>query len=373
MVNSLVTKRRELISLKIASSLFKFRGKENLKEVMNSSQATNESVPSSCLAAERMFGNLQQPSFFFQGVLILYIIINIITVPVIAVLNALVMIAVKTKSRLRAQKSNIVLAMLALTDFFVGILAQPILTAGLISVLLQESDCQSGVIQIGFIVLANCLFTSSVLHLALASGERYVAIKYPYQYITIVTESRLLVASLLTWLLAVTVHFALAINTDVFFSINNTVIGLSVAVIVFCHLSVFLETRRHEQQVAAQQITEEARKQFEKDKKALKLTSTIIGVLLLCYSPFMFCGTVLFNFYTPSLNTFYIIVFFALTVVFLNSLLNPVIYCIRIRQFRVAIIELTFRNVNLARAEEIERRWFGAQNAVIEREAGQDQ
>ena len=263
--------------------------------------------------------------------------------------------------------------MLALTDFFVGILAQPIFTAGMISVLLQESVCQSGVIQIGFIVLANCLFTSSVLHLALASGERYVVIKYPYQYITIVTESRLLVASLLTWLLAVTVHIALAINTDVFFSIINTVIGLSVAVIVFCHLSVFLETRRHEQQVAAQQITEEARKQFEKDKKALKLTSTIIGVLLLCYSPFMFCGTVLFNFYTPSLNTFYAIVFFALTVVFLNSLLNPVIYCIRIRQFRVAIIELTFRNVNLARAEEIERRWFGAQNAVIGREAGQDQ
>ena len=252
---------------------------------MNSSQATNESVLSSCLAAEGMFGNLQQPSFFFQGFLILYIIINIITVPFTAVLDALVVIAVKTKSRLRAQKSNIVLALLALTDFFVGILAQPIFTAGTISILLQESDCQSGVIQIGFIVLANCLFTSSVLHLALASGERYLAIKYPYQHITIVTESRLLVASLLTWLLAVTVHFALAINTDVFFSINNTVIGLSVAVIVFCHLSVFLETRQHEQQVAAQQITEEARKQFEKDKKVFKLTSTIVGVLLLCYSP----------------------------------------------------------------------------------------
>ena len=147
---------------------------------MNSSQATNESFPSSCLAAERIFGNLQQPSFFFQGVLILYIIINIIFLPLTAVLNALVMIAVKTKSRLRAQKSNIVLAMLPLTDFFVGILAQPILTAGMISVLLQESDCQLGVIQIGFIVLANCLFTSSVLHVALASGERYVAIKYPY-------------------------------------------------------------------------------------------------------------------------------------------------------------------------------------------------
>ena len=103
---------------RFVSSFFKFRGEENLKEVMKSSQATNESVPSSCLAAERMFENLQKPSFFFQGDLILYIIINIIFVPLTAVLNALVMIAVKTKSRLRAQKSNIVLAMLALTDCF---------------------------------------------------------------------------------------------------------------------------------------------------------------------------------------------------------------------------------------------------------------
>ena len=75
----------------------------------------------------------------------------------------------------------------------------------------------------------------------------------------------------------------------------------------------------------------------------------------------------------PSLNTFYIIDFFALTVVFLNSLLNPVIYCIRIRQFRVAFIESTFRNVNFARAEEIERQWFGEPNSANRREAGQDQ
>ena len=116
---------------------------------------------------------------------------------------------------------------------------------------------------------------------------------------------------------------------------------------------MFLETRRHEKQVAAQQITEEARKQFEKDKRAFKLTSTIIGIILLCYSPLMFSRAVLLIFFKSSLNTFYIIVFFAVTVVFLNSLINPVIYCIRIRQFRVAIIELTLRNVNLARAEEL--------------------
>ena len=110
---------------------------------MNSSQATNESVPSLCMAAESDFENLQQPSFFFQGFLILYVIINIIMAPFAVVLNALVMIAVKTKSQLRAQKSNVVLAMLALTDFLAGILAQPIFIAGIISILRQKINGQS--------------------------------------------------------------------------------------------------------------------------------------------------------------------------------------------------------------------------------------
>ena len=87
----------------------------------------------------------------------------------------------------------------------------------------------------------------------------------------------------------------------------------------------------------------------------------------------MFCRIFLLNFFKPSLNTFYIMVLSATTVVCLNSLLNPVIYCVRIRQFRVAFIELTFRKVNFARAEEIERQWFGEPNAANRREAGQVQ
>ena len=271
---------------------------------MNSSQATNESVPSQCMAAESDFENLQKPSFFFQGFLILYVIINIIMAPFAAVLNALVMITVKTKSQLRAQKSNVVLVMLSLTDFFVGVLAQPIFIAGIISILLQESNGQSWLTQILSFAIANSLFTSSLLHLVLVCGERYVAIKHPYQYITIVTEVRLLVASLLAWLLSVTVHIVLAAETVVFFSINSTVIGLSIAIIVFCHCSVYFETRRHEHQIAVQQVTAQARKQFEKDRKAFTVTSVVIGVLMLCCTPLIFCRSVLFQLYIPSLIPF---------------------------------------------------------------------
>ena len=50
---------------------------------------------------------------------------------------------------------------------------------------------------------------------------------------------------------------------------------------------------------------------------------------------------------------------------FLNSLLNPIIYVVRMRQFRVAFIELLFRTVHTVDAEETEIPLCGVPNAVV--------
>ena len=55
---------------------------------------------------------------------------------------------------------------------------------------------------------------------------------------------------------------------------------------------------------------------------------------------------------------------FSVSFAMYNSFLNPLIYAIRKRQFRVAFIELLRRNTNLAEAQEIEKKVFGSPNAV---------
>ena len=50
----------------------------------------------------------------------------------------------------------------------------------------------------------------------------------------------------------------------------------------------------------------------------------------------------------------------------LNSFVNPLIYYLRLRQFRVALIELLMRK-NRNEAEEFERKIFGS-NVVVNRE-----
>ena len=53
-------------------------------------------------------------------------------------------------------------------------------------------------------------------------------------------------------------------------------------------------------------------------------------------------------------------------VAILNSFLNPIVYSVRLRKFRVAFVDLRNRTANIAEAEEIEMRVHGSKNSVGE-------
>ena len=306
------------------------------------------------IVAER----LQQLSPLAVTAFIFIIIVHLITFPFTVVLNALVMIAVKFKPRLRSHKSNSLLALLASTDFTVGAIVHPTFIVVLVMFLLEEPSAYC-VLQVFKPVIGSLSF-SSLLHLALISGERYLAMKHPFVYATLVSEVRLLAASVLAWTATVILHLPIAMSEAVFVDITNAFAGITIAFIFVCHVIVYSQTRRHKQQIAAQQVTRELREQFLRDKKAMKLTTTIIVVLILCYMPLIVFTVVYSRYRTKiSLETGYILLTFSTLFLSLNSLLNPIIYSVRMRQFRLAMIELTCRTVNIAEAERIEMRVVG--------------
>ena len=302
---------------------------------MNSSELMHHE----CRMYVLLGGRLEKPSPFTQVCLILNIIINIFTFPFTAVLNALVIIAVKTKRRLRAHKSNIAIALLATTDFVAGSFAQPVFIAGLISILVNYYSDLCPFMALRFLI--NMLAGVSILHLLLISGERYLAIKHPFAHISLVKESNLLIASALAWLLPLilNVYFSFVENKTAFVMIDNTIMFLSVACIAYYHFSVYLETRRHRRQIADQQVTQETRKQLLKDKTAFKATSLIVAAILLCSLPMIVFKIVITRF--PSLVPLegkYMLFLSITSMNLLNSFINPIIYAVRLRKFRVAFI-----------------------------------
>ena len=330
---------------------------------MNSSLESHERARPDCGLHALIAGRFNQPLPVDRWFAILIVIINILAFPVTTVLNALVMMAVKVKARLRVHKSNILLAALASTDFVVGLIVQPVFIATAIITLLNETSGVLCALQVITRLLTSCVSVASLIHLSLISGERFLAMKYPFSYTKHVTAFRVLIASSLGWLISVMLHILVGFvrprsKFSSFSPVNGSLIGLMISFIVFCHVKVYRETGRHKKQLAAQQVTQEAREQFERDKKALKLTSIIVCVLMLCYIPFLVSRFVLSKYRGE-------IFYFFPSLMLLNSLFNPIIYSVKMRQFRVAFIELTCKTLHITEAEEIEVRLFGGHSTVV--------
>ena len=265
--------------------------------------------------------------------------ISIITSPITFSLNAVIIIAMKTKHRVKT-KSNLAIACLSSTDGIMRVIGQPL-----------------------FALRVRYCITISLGH---DEWERYIAIKHPLKYETIVTENRLTCLSVLLWITAIllTVPLSFADN-NLYLTVDNSTMFLCMAIAIFyCQIVLCYETRRHQKEIAAQQVSLETREKFLKEKKAFKLTTTVLFFLILCYLPLILARTLISKSVIKSVNLAYIALFAGIIVAIFNSIVNSIIYCVRIRQFRVAFIQLVFRKSN-TQAENMEKRVFGRLNRVM--------
>ena len=272
---------------------------------MNSSKTSQtESAVHGCGLTSQ--GTVDHTSSEVYGWLVFITVINIITFPITAVLNVLIMIAVKTNNQVRT-KSNIALACLSSTDAVMGVIGQPLFIGWLIEEL-QGNTSGTYCVLIGFAraVLTLVLGIASLFHLAMMYVERYIAIKHSLRYEPTVTEARLIGVSALLWTITLLSKFSTSSNY-VKFDIGLT--SLCIATIFVCQVVLCFETRRHEKEIASQQVSVEAREKFLKEKKALKLTTTVIFCIIIYYLPIIISRSVTSPFAINSVNSVYFVHF----------------------------------------------------------------
>ena len=236
---------------------------------MNSTDTGSRVCHATSIFLVYFLGKLQQLSSMYKAGLIFITIILVITFPCTVILNALVIIAVKMKPRIRARKSNILLALLvllALTDFMVGAFVQTTLIEVLLTLLQPRPYC----VLLAFEYPICILFFSSLFHLAFVRGERFLAMKLSFAHPTLLTDERLLVASAAAWIVSVTVNLLLLVEQTATSHALNVLAFIAKAFIAFCHVTVCRETRKLERQLVSHHVPQEVRKQFQTNKKASK-------------------------------------------------------------------------------------------------------
>ncbi|XP_078345243.1 trace amine-associated receptor 7d-like [Oculina patagonica] len=276
----------------------------------------------------------------------------------------MVMVAVKTKRRLQTHP-NVLLACLALTDLMVGLVVQPLhftMTIFLLQGKRYEEFCE---LNLAFIISTAVCCVASLYHLTLVSAERYLALKHSFTHSTVVTKSRLMVSCAVAWIAAVLpLSFQL---TPEIITLIYALVAASISSIVRFQVVVYLEARRHEKAILSQQVSTEAREKFMKKKKALKLTTIILAALFLSYCT-SFISRVVLQFIVVGTPTDIKTVarFLIVLPLAFNSVVNPVIYVVRNKEFRVAFVELLLRKSS-QEAKVVEERLFGSRDNAVNR------
>ena len=162
------------------------------------------------------------------------------------------------------------LACLSTTDLTMGVIGQPLFISGVIAKLqgyASSTYCLWKELGVLAIALSG---NASLFHIILVNAEKYIAIRRPLQYETMVTEARLIGLSALLWITVLFIQLIMpAANLDD--QINAQQVDGSVAFIIsFCQVMIYVETRFQKKKIAAQQVSLEAKEKFLKQGKLLK-------------------------------------------------------------------------------------------------------
>jgi len=280
----------------------------------------------------------------FVAALISVTVVNLLVSPLTIFLNILVVLAVKTTLQLR-NKSNVLLACLAGTYIISGAVGQPLFIAELIYRLNGSPASEFCRIPYAARSFIRTSLMSSLLHLTFISIERYMSITFPFKYHDIVTKRRLSVSIVLVWsLVFLAIFFSIYKLSLLNFYFHALVIFLAIFIISFCRICSYHEARKRIGNIT----TQSAKAKFLKEKKALKTTSFVIGVVLLCFIP-MTVFTIVSAFHIISPDSLLAIESCTLTLVLCNSVFYPVIHCTRSRGYRRAFKKL-LRRVNYVQA-----------------------
>ena len=272
---------------------------------------------------------------------IITVIINIITSPVIVLLNVLVIMAVIRRPRLQSYP-NILLACLAVTDVLNGLITQPLFVLCGILELLGMNEPEVILCSFHYAFLRS-LSVCSCLHLMLITCDRLIAIKFALRYPRLVTAHSIKVAVTTVWIVSLFPGVIRPINNELLETIFIFLVAFTfifcILFIVVSYVILYFEILRHRKMIKTQQLPQNEVERFAKEHKALKTTVYVVGALLLCFVP-----VILILVLTGVGLPIYVSVPWIRTFVILNSLFNPLIYCWRQEEMR----EFAFRFKGLA-------------------------
>ena len=264
-------------------------------------------------------------------------------------LNIVTMHAIRKTSSIPKTLKTLLLS-LAVSDVCVGLLVQPYYTSTLINrSQLIVPNCST---YKTFYFVSTLLCTASFFGVVAVSVDRFLAIHLHLRYQELVTHKRVVAVVISIWLLSAFLSFLMfSIPLNIYKLIQSIVVAVGLIITTMVYIRIYSVIRRHKNQIQALQVQQEA--QADGEANFASLIKSAVGVsyvylvFLVCYIPY-FISLVAREINGPS-TVIKRLSLFSFTLLFLNSTLNPVIYCWKMRHIRHAVINI-LRNMSWYRS-----------------------
>ena len=263
-------------------------------------------------------------------------------------INILVLVLFIRRRPLRT-KTNLLLVSLSVSDLMMGLLGIPMNVAcnALVGYQSLSGLCITSAVVYRFIAV------STIFHILIITGERYVSVIYPFRYLTIVTKKRMLIIITSVWLLSLFValiqlawqefdHFNSRNPTKMRWGLIYNIVGVVVCLLVpltsmlFFYIRMFKVIHHQAQQIRLLSKVQDLQgaKPLAAEKRAISIFALMLGIFTCCWS----------TWYIGLLQAYLAKdVFYALPEVWLlvfdflrfsTSLINPLLYTFLKQDFR---------------------------------------
>eukprot|EP00112_Aurelia_sp_Birch-Aquarium-sp1_P011946 Seg2508.3 transcript_id=Seg2508.3/GoldUCD/mRNA.D3Y31 product=Melanopsin protein_id=Seg2508.3/GoldUCD/D3Y31 len=244
------------------------------------------------------------------------------------------------KSKRLHTRSNVCLMSLATTDLLVGLVLEPLHIMQLFSAE-YRSNCQFNTIRR---FLATLFMGASIGSIAVVSYDRYKHLSETFNYRQCMKKKKIALLLMLSWLVPLAMPFSRYINEVVYKVVIIVYISMIIAIMITCYIFIIriVKNREHSLRVAMTHSNSRAG-EMKNHIRAAKAIVLVIVFLLITFAPLAIyfavvaISSLLKKSIFMSATSREIGYACCMTVAMANSAVNPVIYYLRIPEFRASL------------------------------------
>ena len=251
--------------------------------------------------------------------------------------NSLVLHVARKSPTLRSP-SLILLCGLAMSDLAVGTVVMPLFIANDLTRLYSRSQRLKRLFMGVYDTFGFSLCGISLCTVTAIGVDRLIAVEKSLHYPRIVTIPRVRRVLVAIWTLCFILVCARFWNRKILLISLGTVICACLCISTLCHVKIYKTVRYHHKAIQLQNLAVETNTEHVNKVTSLKTSAfnafIVFLALIICYSPYL----VVFYLVT-SVNPIDMRIARSLTstIVFINSSLNPFLYCWRVCEIREAV------------------------------------